>query len=93
MNGSIEAQFAEFQAVLGAVREIRSRQNIAMKEQLEFRVTCPEEVATRLEAMQPYFAKMANALASDLGPDVTAPRQPPVCRWPAIWSASKCTWT
>ena len=73
VDSSIESQFAEFQAVLGAVREIRSRQNILMKQELEFRVKCPAEVADRLEAMQPYFAKMANAHASQLGPDVTAP--------------------
>lgn len=73
VDAAIESQFAEFQAVLGAVREIRSRQNIGMKESLEFCVTCPDEVATRLEAMQPYFAKMANATASQLGPSVAAP--------------------
>lgn len=73
VDARIESQFAEFQAVLGAVREIRSRQNIAMKEELAFRVTCPADVAERLEAMQPYFAKMANANATQLGPEVTAP--------------------
>lgn len=76
VNAAIESQFAEFQAVLGAVREIRSRQNIAMKESLEFRVTCSDEVAGRLKAMQPYFAKMANADASQLGPSATAPEVP-----------------
>ena len=73
VDHDIEAQFAEFQAVLGAVREIRSRQNIAMKDELEFRVKCPAEVATRLEAMQPYFAKMANAKATLVGPEIAAP--------------------
>ncbi len=73
VDTSIESQFAEFQGVLGVVREIRSRQNIAMKEELSFRVTCPPQVAGRLEAMQPYFAKMANATASELGPHATAP--------------------
>ncbi|WP_442482148.1 valine--tRNA ligase [Aeoliella sp. SH292] len=73
VDAAIEAQFAEFQAVLGAVREIRSRQNITMKEELAFRVTCPAEVAERLAAMQPYFTKMANAKATDMGPKVTPP--------------------
>ncbi len=73
VDSAIESQFAEFQAVLGAVREIRSRQNITMKDELAFGVKCSAEVATRLEAMQPYFAKMANAHASSVGPKVTAP--------------------
>ncbi|QDU57905.1 valine--tRNA ligase [Aeoliella mucimassa] len=73
VDHDIEAQFAEFQAVLGAVREIRSRQNINMKDSLEFRVNCPPQVAERLDAMQPYFAKMANATATELSPKVTAP--------------------
>ncbi|MCO6043696.1 valine--tRNA ligase [Aeoliella sp. ICT_H6.2] len=73
VDSNIESQFAEFQAVLGAVREIRSRQNITMKEELSFNVKCPTEVAKRLEAMQPYFAKMANATAAELGPTIAPP--------------------
>jgi len=73
IDAGIESQFAEFQAVLGAVREIRSRQNIVMKEKLEFSVTCTAGTAKRLEAMQPYFAQMANADATALGPQVTPP--------------------
>ena len=34
-DATIEAQFADFQAVLGAVREIRQRQNIPLKEELD----------------------------------------------------------
>ena len=34
------AQFADFQAVLGVVREARQRQNIAFKEELDFAVRC-----------------------------------------------------
>ncbi|WP_425400448.1 valine--tRNA ligase [Aeoliella sp.] len=73
VDPNIESQFAEFEAVLGAVREIRSRQNIAMKDALAFSVKCSPEVAERLAVMQPYFKKMANATASDMGPKVTAP--------------------
>ena len=36
-DAAIEAQFADFQAVLGAVREIRQRQNIPLKEELDLR--------------------------------------------------------
>ena len=59
----IEAQFADFQAVLGAVREIRNRQNIPMKEELQFSVRCDAATAKLLAPMEPYFAQMARATA------------------------------
>jgi valyl-tRNA synthetase len=67
----IEAQFAEFQAVLGAIREVRSRQNIPPREQIEFRVRCGPSVADLLRPMAPYFSSMAAARATAWGPDVT----------------------
>jgi valyl-tRNA synthetase len=73
VDREIESQFAEFQGVLGAVREIRSRQNIAMKQQLPFSVKCAEASAKRLSAMAPYFEKMANAVATELGPKTAPP--------------------
>ena len=54
-------QFADFQAVLGAVREVRQRQNIAFKEELNFTVRCDAATAKLLEPMQPYFTQMAHA--------------------------------
>ena len=69
-NATIEAQFAEFQAVLGAVREIRNRQNIPMKEELQFSVRCDAGTAKLLQPMQPYFAQMAKATAAAFGPDI-----------------------
>lgn len=69
LDKGIEAQFAEFQAVLGAVREIRSRQNVAMKEKLTFRVDCPADMSHRLAGMAPYFEQMANAAAGDIASD------------------------
>jgi valyl-tRNA synthetase len=69
----IEAQFADFQAVLGAVREIRNRQNIPFKEELSFSVACDAATAKLLEPMQPYFAQMANATVAALGPNVSPP--------------------
>ena len=39
----MERRFALFQAVLGAVREIRSRQNIPPKAEIAFRVRCERE--------------------------------------------------
>jgi valyl-tRNA synthetase len=69
----IEAQFARFQEVLRAVREIRSRQNVPPKQRIEFSVRCNSEVAELIEPMQSYFASMAAATATDMGPDVEAP--------------------
>jgi valyl-tRNA synthetase len=69
----IEAQFAEFQAVLGAIREVRSRQNIPPREGIEFTVRCDEATAALLRPMEPYFASMAFARASDWGPHATPP--------------------
>ena len=69
----IEAQFAQFQSVLAAIREIRSRQNIGPKEQIEFSVTCSAEVAEWLQPMEGFFQSMANARAVDWGPAVQPP--------------------
>src|SRR5690606_29068262 len=72
-DAEIEAQFAEFQGCLRAVREIRSRQNIAMANELTFYVTCPPEVARRLEGMKAYFHQMARAVPGEMGPKVSPP--------------------
>jgi valyl-tRNA synthetase len=70
---TIEAQFADFQAVLGAVREIRNRQNIPLKEELGFSVRCDAATAELLRPMQPYFTQMARATVTELGPAAVAP--------------------
>jgi valyl-tRNA synthetase len=67
-DAAIEAQFADFQAVLGVVREARQRQNIAFKEELDFAVRCDATTAKLLQPMQPYFKQMANANATQVGP-------------------------
>lgn len=72
-NAEIEAQFARFQAVLGALREIRSRQNIPPKSQIEFSVRCEAETEQLLRPMTPYLASMAGAVATGWGPAVTPP--------------------
>jgi len=69
----IEARFARFQDVLRAVRDIRSRQNVPPKRQIEFCVRCDAEVAELLRPMEPYFASMAGAKPSGWGPEVEAP--------------------
>jgi valyl-tRNA synthetase len=67
----IEARFAQFQAALGALREIRSRQNI--KEAIQFSVRCERQIVELLKPMEPYFASLANATATGWGPDVQPP--------------------
>jgi valyl-tRNA synthetase len=68
-----EARFSVFQQALGAVREIRSRQNIASKQALEFSVKCDPATAELLKPMSAYFQSMTNAAAQGFGPDVAIP--------------------
>lgn len=63
----IEQQFATFVSVLGAIREIRSRQNIKPKEEVEFVVECDAERLQLLEPMLPYFKALAKANCAGLG--------------------------
>jgi valyl-tRNA synthetase len=72
-DASIEAQFADFQAVLGALREVRQAQNIPSKEELTFTVRCDDVTAKLLAPMQPYFAQMAKATGTSWGPSAAAP--------------------
>lgn len=51
----IEAQFAKFQEVLKAVREIRSRQNVPQKQSIEFSVRCDANVAGLVQPLEQYF--------------------------------------
>jgi len=73
VDAGIEEQFADFQAVLGAVREIRMGQNIPPREPVDFCVRCDEATAKLLEPMQPYFLQMAKATNVGWGPAVTPP--------------------
>ncbi len=70
----IEAQFAHFQQALAALREIRARQNIAPKLSISFAIRCTQEIATYLAPLAPYFKKMANAEATQIGPQAAIPR-------------------
>ncbi len=72
-DAEIEQRFAQFQTVLGGLREIRSSQNIAPREPLEFHVRCEPALAELLRPMEPYFLSMANAAACSWGPDVQPP--------------------
>ncbi len=69
----IEERFSRFQEALGAVREIRSRQNVAPKKQVNFCIRCDPQEQALLAPMEPFFAAMANAVATAIGPDVTPP--------------------
>ncbi|MEE2684840.1 MAG: valine--tRNA ligase [Planctomycetota bacterium] len=69
----IEEQFALFQQVLGAVREIRSRQGLSPRESIEFSVRCGDEVVDLLKPMDGFFVTMAGATSVGWGPDVAAP--------------------
>ncbi len=72
---AIETRFAKFQGVLGAIREIKSRQNIAPKETVEFSVRCDQETAASLEPMQGYFETMPNGgKAIGWGTDIKPPK-------------------
>jgi valyl-tRNA synthetase len=69
----LEQQFAQFRAVLGALREIRSRQGIAPKDSIEFCLACDPATARLLEPMQRFFQSMARATGTAWGPSVTPP--------------------
>jgi len=73
-DAQIEAQFSAFQAVLGAVREIRSRQNIAPRKTIEFMVRADADKIALLEPLQPYFDRLANAAVAAWGPAVEPPK-------------------
>ena len=69
----IEQQFSLFQDVLRAIREIRSRQNIAPKQEVEFSVACSDDVVELLEPMHGYFQSMANARSVEWGQGIEPP--------------------
>jgi valyl-tRNA synthetase len=71
----IEARFAQFQAALSGLREIRSRQSISPKKRIEFRVRCDEETADLLKPMAPYFRSLAAAKGTAWGAQVQPPSQ------------------
>jgi valyl-tRNA synthetase len=74
-DASIEAQFADFQAVLGTIREIRQTQNIPQREEISFSILCHQETYELLQVMQPYFSKMGHATGvwgmDGIRPDLT----------------------
>ncbi len=75
IDKTIEAQFAKFQTVMGAVRNIRQEKNIPPREPIQFSVKCDAETVKLLKPMEPYFLSMAHAAATAWGADVTPPER------------------
>ena len=71
-DAEIEAQFARFQDVLRAVRDIRAGRAWRRVADRVFRpLRRPDRRA--LQPMEPYFQPLANARPTGFGPDVSAP--------------------
>ncbi|MDO4550959.1 MAG: valine--tRNA ligase [Planctomycetia bacterium] len=72
-NSEIESRFAVFQEILRAVREIRARQGVPVKEEVSFTLKCNEDMVRLLEPMLPYFKSMAGANVTAWGESVEMP--------------------
>ena len=70
---SVEKQFAHFVDLVGAIREIRSRQKIQSKEQVPFAVRCEPEMAQLLAPMSSFLMSMAAAQATEWSTSPTVP--------------------
>ncbi|MGV3486209.1 MAG: valine--tRNA ligase [Planctomycetaceae bacterium] len=71
-DANIERQFSVFREVLGAVRQIRSSQNVPPRESVPVAITCDPVTAELLTPMQPLLESMANAQLTELGPQAKA---------------------
>jgi valyl-tRNA synthetase len=73
VNASIEEQFQQFAGLVGAIREIRSRQNIAPKETVTYCVRCDQSIEELLSPMTSFIESMAGATCSGWGSDPQIP--------------------
>jgi valyl-tRNA synthetase len=73
INPEIERQFAVFQELLRAVRDVRASRNVPPKMEIAFSVRCDEATAKLLKPMEPYFLSMARARAMAWGPGIASP--------------------
>ncbi len=73
-NVEIEARFARFQEVLRAIRDIRNRQGVPPRTQIDFAVRCDPSTAELLKPMELYFVSMAGARPAGWGPEIVAPK-------------------
>lgn len=74
IDTACEQQFAVFQSVLAAIRDIRNRQNIGPKETLAFSLRCEPSIQALLQPMAGYFRAMANAELREIGTEITPPQ-------------------
>lgn len=70
---AIEQQFRLFQKALGAVREIRSSQNLAPKTQIEFKIKTDSETGDAVRPMVAYFRSMANSDCVEIASEIERP--------------------
>ena len=73
INHEVEKQFAVFQELLRAVRDVRASRNVPPKMEIAFSVRCDEATAKLLQPMEPYFLSMARAKATGWGPATQSP--------------------
>jgi valyl-tRNA synthetase len=69
----IEQQFTLFKQTLGALREIRAKQNIAPRKEIQFCIRGADHVVAPLDAMSSYFKRMAAAELTQIGENVVPP--------------------
>jgi valyl-tRNA synthetase len=72
INPEVERQFAVFQELLRAVRDVRASRNVPPKTVIEFAVRCDAETEALLKPMEPYFLSMASCRAVSWGPQTAA---------------------
>ena len=73
INPDVEKQFAVFQELLRAVRDVRASRNVPPKMEITFSVRCDEATAELLRPMEPYFLSMARAKATGWGAATQSP--------------------
>jgi valyl-tRNA synthetase len=66
----VEAQFSDFQALVGAIREARTRQNIPFNQSIPFATGCDQPTADLLSTMTNSFVQLAHAIPLNWGPKV-----------------------
>ena len=73
-DNEIEQQFSLFQSTLAALREIRSRQNLAPKKQIRFSIRCDSGLTELIKPMGLFFSSMAAADLEEISDQVTPPK-------------------
>ena len=73
-DNAIEKQFSQFQLTLGALREIRSRQNLPPKKQIQFSIRCQPEFADLIQPLGTFFSSMASADLCEISEQVSPPK-------------------